>query len=483
MISIVIPALNEEKLLPSCLDSLRKQDYSGEYEIIVADNGSSDKTADISRDFGVKVIICSGRRGVFYARQAGADAASGDIIAQADADTVYPADWLKRIAARFVTHPGTVAVTGRYAYRDPPYWSKVEYLARHYLNRVTAKLFRRPLLVSGATFAFRRQAFCAAGGYQGISYSPDQYGIAERLNKLGMIEYDQNLRILTSSRTVKKPLFIIVKDVLVHICRLGIHLWACLSAEQQVNIKRTRRQVAARLLPVPVIVILLVGTHGCLVPSSQVFGQVYYEGNPSERAVALTFDNGLVEPYTSEVLDILASYGVKATFFVSGDSVELYPEIARRITGEGHVIGNQSYHQDTFHAFSQHNSEDLKIAQEIIFTTVGVNPHLYRPPGGTKTPWELENVEELGMIPITWGVSIDGLSLEADVREITGKIEAGEIIRLLDDSGKENGELKSDYYPVVKALPLIIEQLRGKGYRLVTVPELLGVPAYNQAAK
>ena len=78
MISIVIPALNEEKLLSGCLESLRNQDYCDEYEIIVADNGSNDKTADIARSLGAKVIACSKKKSVFYARQVGADAARGD---------------------------------------------------------------------------------------------------------------------------------------------------------------------------------------------------------------------------------------------------------------------------------------------------------------------------------------------------------------------------------------------------------------------
>jgi len=102
-ISVIIPAFNEEKLLPRCLESLRNQDYEDEYEIIVADNGSTDDTAGIAREFGAKVVSCPNRRGVFHARQAGADAACGDIIAQADADTIYPRGWLRRIANQFAS--------------------------------------------------------------------------------------------------------------------------------------------------------------------------------------------------------------------------------------------------------------------------------------------------------------------------------------------------------------------------------------------
>lgn len=250
MISVVIPALNEEKLLPACLESLRNQDYTGEYEIIVADNGSTDQTSDIGRRHGTRVIPCPEKQGVFYARRVGADAAYGDIIVQADADTVYPKDWLKRIQDQFNMHPETVALTGRYVYRHPPYWSKVEYLARHFVNKLTCYLFGRPLVVSGATFAFRRWTFLAAGGYESILYASDQYGIADRLSKLGKIQYDCNLCTLTSSRAVQKPLFIIMRDFSVHFSRWVIYLCKSrLIVLRPLTIKRLIGGIATRLLP------------------------------------------------------------------------------------------------------------------------------------------------------------------------------------------------------------------------------------------
>jgi glycosyltransferase involved in cell wall biosynthesis len=120
IISIVIPAFNEEQYLPECLESLRKQDYSGDYEIIVGDNKSADQTATVARDFGVKVIPCFEKKSVIYARQAGADIAQGEIIIQSDADTIYPADWLRKITEHFSNDPDIVAVAGRYVYRNPP---------------------------------------------------------------------------------------------------------------------------------------------------------------------------------------------------------------------------------------------------------------------------------------------------------------------------------------------------------------------------
>jgi glycosyltransferase involved in cell wall biosynthesis len=224
MISVVIPALNEEKYLPDCLKSLRNQDYTGPYEIIIADNGSVDETVRIAQDFGARVVSCPEKKSVFYARQIGADSVKGDIIAQADADTVYPRNWLSRIANRFEKHPEIVALTGRYTYTEPPWWAKVEYIFRSGINYLTVPLFGRPLIISGATFVFRRETFLALGGYHGITYAPDQWGIASRLNKLGKIAYDKDLRIVTSPRSVKKPLLYIFKDGIVNWSRWARHM-------------------------------------------------------------------------------------------------------------------------------------------------------------------------------------------------------------------------------------------------------------------
>jgi len=482
MISIVIPALNEEKYLPDCLKSLRNQDYKGEYEIIVVDNGSTDDTASIAHKFGAQVIPCLRNQSVFYARQVGADAASGDIIAQADADTIYPGDWLIKIAHHFASHPEAVAIAGRFIYREPTPLAKTEYFLRHTINRATAVLFGRPLLVSGATFAFRRRAFLAINGYRGISYSPDQYGISGRLSKLGKVSYNSDLCVLTSSRSVQKPAIFVIMDVLAHLTHWAIYFSKYYLSTAQEFTKKTRsRRIAVRLSPAVVLIIVLI-VYGYFIPTSPVFGKVYYKANPAEKVIALTFDDGPNEPYTSEILDILASQNVKATFFVIGKNVVLYPETAKRIVAEGHVLGNHSYSHNANHALTQNSSKDLTLAQSVVFNTTGVKPHLYRPPHGKKTPWELQQVRKEGLIEVTWSVSASELNAHSPVavaQEIVSKADPGEIILLHDGYGTLHNSSKSDKSLTVKALPLIIEQLQAKGYRFVTVPELLNVPAYN----
>ncbi len=482
MISVVVPALNEEKFIAECLESLKNQDYQGEYEIIVVDNGSSDNTVGIARSYGAKVIPCLKKRSVTYARQVGAEAATGDIIVQADADTVYPRDWLTKIAEHFTSHPDTVALAGRFLYKDPPSWAGFEYVLRDWTNRLSAALFHRPLLVSGATFAFCKRAFLDMGGYNESSFSADQLGISGRLSKAGKILYDRDFYALTSSRSVRKPLIVCIMEGVGHVSRWAGYLGKVYAdgLEEFAN-KTTLRRVVFRVSPVAVILIVL--AYGYAIPTSPVFGKVYYKGDNHNKVAALTFDDGPNEPYTSEVLDILDKYNVKATFFCVGQNVQLYPETAKRIVAEGHVLGNHSYTHNANHALTEYGAKDLIVAEKAIFDTVGVEPHLYRPPHGKKSPWELDAVKDQGMIEVTWSVSTGELntrSFEKVADRIVDETHQGEIILLHDGYGTSHNCSQADKSLTVEALPLIIEKLQAEGYTFVTVPELLDVPSYNK---
>lgn len=483
MISIVIPAFNEEKFLPECLASWANQDYQGEYEIIVVDNASTDSTANIARGLGARVVYCP-ERSVFCARQMGADNACGEIIVQADADTIYPRDYLTRVAECFASHPEAVAIVGRFFYLDPPWWAKIEYFLRDGINRLTNPITGRPPCPSGATLAFRREAFLKFNGYRGILYSPDQYGLARRLSKLGKVLYERRLIALTSSRRVRKSALIVTLEFLPHLLALATYLARERISGWQISAMGIRyRRLGLRLLSSGTLVTFLFLGYGYFIPTSQVFGRVYYRGKPSEKMVALTFDDGPNEPYSSQILDILADYDVKATFFLIGKNVELYPETAKRIVAEGHALGNHSYSHNANHALTEYGAKDLELAQAAIYNTTGVKPHLYRPPHGKKSPWELQKVRSDGLIEVTWSVSSNEPNTGSPLvmaQAIVNRTKPGGIILLHDGYGTAHNSRYSDKSLTVEALPLIIEQLQAKGFQLVTVPELLHVLAYNE---
>ncbi len=488
-VSIIIPARNEEKLIADTIRSLQKQSYKGDYEIVVVDNGSKDNTAEIARSMGVRVINASEKKNVVYARQVGADNTDGDIIVQADGDTLYPENWLQKIVDKLAKHPEAVAVGGRFLYRDFFLWSFIELTVRDWLNRISAFLFGRPFLVSGATFAFRRSAFNKVGGYNNIPYSADQHGITTRFRKLGKVLYDPHIYCLTSARSVRGSWFVLLMALTDNIARLMLDFSLNLVAARPKASGPTLRKRMALSISAMLALFVAFSIYGYFSPTSPVFGRVYFKGSPDDKMVALTFDDGPNGIYTEQVLDILQEYNIKATFFLIGKNVELYPDIARRILSEGHVIGNHSNTHDANHALTAQGSRDLEDAQEVIYKVTGVLPHLYRPPHGKKTPWELDCVHENHLIEITWSVSANDQSepdaidqvIDAFVNKIVNKTAPGSIILLHDGYGIEHNNNHADRSLTVKALPLIIKRLLAKGYRFVTVPVLLNVPAYIEA--
>lgn len=109
-ISVVVPARDEEDRLPRCLASLAAQTRLPD-EVVVVDNASTDATARLAAAAGARVVH-EAERGIWPAAAAGYDAATGDVIARVDADTVLPPDWLARVEALLADDPGCAAVTG-----------------------------------------------------------------------------------------------------------------------------------------------------------------------------------------------------------------------------------------------------------------------------------------------------------------------------------------------------------------------------------
>lgn len=481
MISIVLPAYNEERFIARCLQSLTKQDYDGAYEIIVVDNGSTDATATIASDYDVRLIHCQ-QRGVVPARQAGAYAARGDVVVQVDADTVYPADWLSRIARDFQSHPRAVAVAGRYVYTDPPRWAFLEYALRIITNFISMFLTRKLIFVSGANFAFRRDAFLRIGGYKADTLSPDQLGIANRLYRLGGIVYDNHLVVSTSSRRVQKPFAVVLAEGLRNSAHALRHFSVLLGGGLGQPCEKRPAWLRPVATSVPLVLIVSFASYGYFVPGSQVFGHVYYQDKSQIHTIALTFDDGPNEPYTSQVLDILDRYNIKATFFLIGKNVECYPDVARRILASGHVIGNHTYTHDANHALYLDSGIDIRRAQQSIYHITGVKPYLYRPPHGKKTPWELSYLKEQNLVEVTWSISANEATIKSPVKlakAITDRERDGRIILLHDGYGTEHGTSNANKRLTVEALPLIIEKLQQDGYRFVTVPQLFNIRPYN----
>lgn len=157
-VSVVIPVRNDAELLAVCLRALAAQTVRP-LEVIVVDNGSSDHTAQVARDFGARVLA-EGRIGIGAAASTGYDAAAGAVIARLDADSVPATDWIETAVAAFGENPGVDAVTGGATFHDGPRWLRqvgaAVYLGSYFVATGLA-LAHSPLF--GSNMAMRASAW------------------------------------------------------------------------------------------------------------------------------------------------------------------------------------------------------------------------------------------------------------------------------------------------------------------------------------
>ena len=186
------------------------------------------------------------------------------------------------------------------------------------------------------------------------------------------------------------------------------------------------------------------------------------------KPIALTFDDGPWANSTSQVLNILKKNKVKATFFVVGRQVQNYPQLTKQIVTDGHAIANHSWsHQ--YHQFNQSTAaREIDGTTELVYKTTGVKISLFRPPGGMLNNGLATYAHQKKYAVVMW--SADSLdwryrSVSTLVNNILREAKPGGIILLHDGGG--------DRHHTVQALPIVISQLKKRGYNFVTVPELL----------
>ena len=204
-ISVIIPTYNEEKNIILTLKSLMTQTLSrDEYEIIIVDGGSTDKTVSLAEKYADKVIQ-QVSEGIGGARNDGAKIAKGEYLATTDADTIIPKHWLSRIIDDFGHMKNVVAVSGPIYPREWTPFNKFFFLMGYYnLPKILLKISPRlNFLTFGPNSAFRKDAFFKAGGYSNLGIV-DDVEIVRRIKKYGRIYYDFKLIVYASARRFKK---------------------------------------------------------------------------------------------------------------------------------------------------------------------------------------------------------------------------------------------------------------------------------------
>ena len=185
--------------------------------------------------------------------------------------------------------------------------------------------------------------------------------------------------------------------------------------------------------------------------------------------VALTFDDGPWPVQTRQVLKVLRRYHAKATFFMVGNLVERYPGIVRDVQRAGMPIGDHSWSYPIDPPFAKLGAH--RLASEVIDTALelrrtGVEPYLFRPPGGSYDDDVLREVRQAGMRTVMWDVDPSDYLASRTKKELAmyvlRHVRPGSIVLMHDGGG--------DQHATIGALPMIIKGIRKMGLRLTTIP-------------
>src|SRR5256884_9454731 len=201
-------------------------------------------------------------------------------------------------------------------------------------------------------------------------------------------------------------------------------------------------------------------------PEAQItFSAVHVDGS----YIALTFDDGPSAKLTPKLLDLLAAHHIKATFFVIGDNVAENPDIVAREVREGHEIANHSWSHPNLAKMSDAGVRDqLHKTEDAIRSASGNRPTLLRPPYGSITARQKKWInQEFGYKIVLWDVD------PLDWRRPGSNVVCN---RILKNTRAGSIVLAHDIHPgTIEAMPCVLNQLEAKGFKFVTVSELIAM--------
>lgn len=228
-------------------------------------------------------------------------------------------------------------------------------------------------------------------------------------------------------------------------------------------------------------------------PGSQTFGATLVSGPSTDHVVALTFDDGPNPPYTTAILKVLREEHVHATFFVVGRAAAAYPEVLREENNDGDVIGNHSWDHEHLIALTPLRvAASLERTDAVVYAATGRHTHLMRPPFGARDWLVLSEVRKLGYVPVMWSVPLarDWEAPPAPViaARILDHVSNGSIFVLHD--GNRGLLCAANHLPArvcdrradIAATRQIVETLKARGFRFVTIPQLLTLEGATRTA-
>jgi peptidoglycan/xylan/chitin deacetylase (PgdA/CDA1 family) len=211
--------------------------------------------------------------------------------------------------------------------------------------------------------------------------------------------------------------------------------------------------------------------HGAFHRNSPLFGPTLGRIPSDRKVVALTFDDGPNPDATPVILETLRKKGVRATFFVLGSHAERWPELVRRISSEGHQLGNHGYfHRKLQFKSPFYVSRDIRLGIRAIRRAGAPAPRLFRAPHGFRSPWTTPIASSYGERTVGWSLGVwdsDRPGADEIVKRTLEGVSPGSIILLHDGDGYNPD---GDRMQTAAALPIIIDRLKEEGYEFATLP-------------
>ena len=206
-ISFVVPAYNEEKVLGQTLTAILAEiKRSGcVAEVIVVNNASTDATGVLAASFPDVIVVDEPEKGLVQARRAGFQRATGELVANVDADTIVTEGWLNRVLAEFRRNPDLVALSGPYIYYDVSksarFAVRAFYIMGYGFYMLNRFVLRVGSMLQGGNFVVRRAALEQIGGFNPLfTFYGEDTDLARRLHAVGAVKFTFRLPALSSGR-------------------------------------------------------------------------------------------------------------------------------------------------------------------------------------------------------------------------------------------------------------------------------------------
>lgn len=202
--------------------------------------------------------------------------------------------------------------------------------------------------------------------------------------------------------------------------------------------------------------------------------EVYINGSPDSKMVALTFDDGPDSIIMPQILEILKQHGVNGSFFLIGENVQKNASVVKKAYNEGNLVLSHSFsHPDLTTLTAEGIKNQLTNSESAIFKVVGKKPAIFRPPYGAVNDQVIESAKLNGDKIIIWSIdTLDWSQKEKTniIKNVINNVRSGEIILM---------HCNEDKAMTAAALPEIIDTLKAEGYNIVTLDKLLNIPAYK----